>query len=98
MSFYAVEYSYSPSTAEPRANQRPEHLAWLQEHEKAGNLLASGRYATDSGALLIWKAQDESALRGLLDQDPYAHSQLIHALRIEEWLPTLGPFDSSGSA
>ncbi|MFD0364301.1 YciI family protein [Nocardia sp. GCM10030253] len=94
MPIFAVHYTYSEATVPGRDTYRPEHRGWLSGLVEAGTLLSSGPYPDGSGALLLFQADDETALKGLLAQDPFARENLIDAIRAVEWVPVMGAFAS----
>jgi uncharacterized protein YciI len=94
MPIFAVHYTYSEATVPGRDTHRPEHRDWLSSHHEAGALLSSGPYPDGSGALLLFLAPDETALKSWLVEDPFARANLIDAVRVVEWLPVLGAFAS----
>ncbi|MEU4418327.1 YciI family protein [Nocardia salmonicida] len=92
MPIFAVHYTYSESTAADRATNRPEHRGWLNALVDAGTVLSSGPYPDGTGALLLFRAEDEPSLTELLSNDPFAKLGLIDAVRVVEWLPVMGAF------
>ncbi|MFE7801943.1 YciI family protein [Nocardia sp. NPDC057440] len=92
MPIFAVHYTYSEATVPGRDTHRPEHRAWLSGLVEAGALLSSGPYPDGSGALLLFRADDETALTDLLAEDPFAREKLIDAVRAVEWVPVMGAF------
>ncbi|GAB3245063.1 YciI family protein [Arthrobacter pigmenti] len=90
MSVFAVEYVYDAETATARDEHRPAHRQWLQEHVDSGMALASGPYGDGAGALLVFKADSESALLEELKQDPFNQAGLVAGMRVKEWSPVLG--------
>ncbi|MFS0703009.1 YciI family protein [Cellulomonas sp. 179-A 9B4 NHS] len=93
MTTFAVRYTYDDRT-DVRDVVRPEHRAWLAGLADAGTLLGSGPFADDGtpGALLVLRAGDEGALRGLLAQDPFAREGLVAATEVRAWQLVLGPW------
>lgn len=89
---FAVHYTYTEATAADRATNRPEHRAWLDALVDAGTVLSSGPYPNGTGALLIFRGDDERSLSELLTEDPFAKLGLIEAVRVVEWLPVMGAF------
>ena len=84
MATFAVMITFGD--AQKRAAVRPAHRGFLREHHEAGRLLESGPYADDSGALFIYQAESEEALRELIAQDPYyLNSGVITKTEIKEW-------------
>ncbi|MCC2313114.1 YciI family protein [Cellulomonas xiejunii] len=97
MSTYAVRYTYD-ERAEVRDAVRPEHRAWLAGLATAGVLLGSGPFTDgEPGALLVLQAPDESALRAVLAQDPFAREGLVAATEVRGWSLVLGPWATSAS-
>lgn len=90
MTVFAVEYVYDAESSEARDASRPSHRKWTAELVKDGVLLASGPYGDGAGALLIFKAADESALNDILKQDPFAAAGVISGIRTTEWAPVTG--------
>jgi uncharacterized protein YciI len=82
-----VELSF---TDDPRRlNARPAHRERLAELHKRGGLLAAGPWADDSGALLIFKL-DEQAVREELRADPYYCAPGVTITGIRSWAPVFG--------
>jgi uncharacterized protein YciI len=89
MARFAVEYVYTADT-EKRLAMRPTHREYLKSLQERGMLLASGPWASDTGALLIFEAEDEGALKEVLEHDPYTEADVLNRVRITEWTPVLG--------
>ncbi|GAB4099216.1 YciI family protein [Sinomonas halotolerans] len=93
MTVFAVEYRYASGTesAASRLDEvRPAHRAWLAEQAEAGTVLASGPYEGGASALLIFRAEDRSALDAVLAQDPFAEAGLIESTEATPWKPIIG--------
>jgi hypothetical protein len=86
---FAVEYVYTADTAK-RDEVRPAHRAFLAEAQSRGELLVSGPWVNNTGALLIFEVADEAALKALLEHDPFAEADLVSRVRINEFSPVLG--------
>ncbi|NUR25577.1 MAG: hypothetical protein HOV83_06960 [Catenulispora sp.] len=95
MARFAVEYVYTADTVK-RDEVRPAHRAYLSELQGKGQLLASGPWVSGTGALLVFEAEDEDALKGLLEHDPYAEADLVSRVRINEWTTVLGSWVAAG--
>lgn len=89
MARFAVEYVYTADTVK-RDEIRPAHRAFLAEAQDRGELLVSGPWANNTGALLIFDTEDEDALKALLEHDPFAEADLVSRVRINEFNPVLG--------
>ncbi|GAA5055779.1 YciI family protein [Nocardia callitridis] len=94
MPTFAVHYTYTAAGAPGRDVHRPEHRAWLADLVEAGALLSVGPYPDGSGALLVFRYDDEQQLANLVAEDPFARENLIEAVRVVEWQPVLGAFAS----
>ncbi|HEV7166810.1 MAG TPA: YciI family protein [Micrococcaceae bacterium] len=94
MSVFAVEYVYDPQAAGIRDQHRPAHRAWLASLLEEGRLLASGPFGDGTGALLIFKADDETALNRLLTEDPFNIAGGIAGLKTSAWNPVTGELSS----
>lgn len=81
-------------TAEPRRLQaRPAHRQRLAQLHDNGVLLAAGPWADGSGALLIFRL-DEQGIRAELDADPYYATPGVAVTSIREWIPIAGEISS----
>lgn len=95
MPTFAVQYTYD-ERADVRDRFRPEHRAWLAERADAGELLGSGPYVGgEPGALLVFRADDEDALRALLAADPFAREGVVARTDVRGWDLVLGPWSRS---
>ena len=90
MTVFAVEYVYDAESTEARDASRPAHREWTAALAQEGRLLASGPYGDGAGALLIFKAPDETALNEILKQDPFAAAGAISGTRTTAWAPLTG--------
>lgn len=90
MSIFAVEYVYGPEDEAARVEHRPAHRQWLAGQAEAEVVLASGPYVDGTGALLIFRAEDEASLSELLAQDPMCSGGGVAGLKISAWNPVTG--------
>ncbi len=95
MSAFAVEYVYSPDSADVRDKHRPAHRAWLASLVEDGRVLATGPFVDGTGALLIFKTDTEDALNRLLTDDPFNVAGGIAGLKVTEWNPMMGLLSTS---
>lgn len=70
---------------ERRLKVRPTHREYLQTLLDAGKLHESGPYTDDSGALLIYDAENEAEVKEILANDPYTAGGVIGDTTIKEW-------------
>jgi uncharacterized protein YciI len=80
MAFFAVHYTYSPSTIDGRDTHRATHRAWLADLLEQKILVSSGPYT------------DIESVKALFAQDPFAVENLIDASAVTEWKPVMGAF------
>lgn len=90
MSVFAVEYVYGAESGGVRDEHRPAHREWLNRLVGEGKVLASGPFADNAGALLLFVADSEGELNDLLKQDPFAAAGVISAVKTTEWNPVIG--------
>ncbi len=90
MSIFAVEYVYGPEAEAERVQHRPEHRQWLAVQAEADVVLASGPYADGAGALLIFRAENETAVQELVSQDPMTKGGGVTGLKISGWNLVIG--------
>ncbi|MDX6152157.1 YciI family protein [Marinococcus sp. PL1-022] len=50
---------------------RPQHLKFLEDEELNGNVLAYGRFVDGAGGLIMYRGEEEEAVREIVEQDPY---------------------------
>ena len=85
-------------TADPRRLQaRPAHRQRLAQLHHDGVLIAAGPWADDSGALLIFRL-DEQGIRAELDTDPYYVTPGVAVASVREWTPVAGEITSEGES
>jgi uncharacterized protein len=78
-------------TNDPRRLQaRTAHRQRLAELHQRGVLAAAGPWDDDSGALLIFRL-DEQGARAQIDADPYYNTSGVKIVSIRTWTPVVGP-------
>lgn len=99
MTVFAVEYEYAQDSTELRNEHRPAHRAFLSEYLSEGEvrLLASGPTPVLDGALLIFVAVSESALKEVLAADPFSKVGGLGKTTITEWNPVIGMLSAFAS-
>jgi uncharacterized protein YciI len=94
LELYVVE-STPRATPEELRETLPDHLAYQQELEAAGNLVLAGPLSDDSGelmegaGLIVYRAASLDAARALAEADPM-HSRERREFRIRRWLVNEG--------
>ena len=62
---------------ELRLQTRPVHREYLRSLFDAGKLAMSGPWADDTGALIVYEAEDMAEAERMLDGDPYRSAGVI---------------------
>ncbi|PSL41574.1 uncharacterized protein YciI [Planomicrobium soli] len=82
MTHYAV---LLPLVDKEKSDQeRPAHLAFLDEMKQAGHVSAFGRFVDGSGGLVIYNAETYEECEALVKQDPFVQSG-ARTYKIHEW-------------
>ena len=84
----AVVLAFAPD-AEARLALRPQHRERLAALLAAGQLVAGGPYADESGGLLLFSA-DRAEVDAALAEDPYYRVQGVTVVSVVEWSPVVG--------
>ncbi|MFC3503250.1 YciI family protein [Micromonospora krabiensis] len=85
---FCVELTFSEDPR--RLEARPAHRERLQVLYEQGEILASGPWPDDSGALLIFMVSRER-LDEILADDPYYTAPGVEVTSVREWTPLFGP-------
>ena len=85
MAMYALELSFSDDPA--RLEGRPAHRERLAALRDEGKLLAAGPFADESGALLLFRVDSQSAADEIVAADPYYSGPGVTIVSLKEWLP-----------
>jgi uncharacterized protein YciI len=90
MALFAVIWSYTTDASVKEA-AHAEHLIFVKDAAARGLLQEAGAWVDGAGALLVFKADSEDALRSLLAEDPYVTQGVVVGERIYQWNPVIGP-------
>jgi uncharacterized protein YciI len=85
MALFALQLKFTD--LERRLQVRPAHRDYLISLKKAGKLVASGPFADQTGALLIYEVADEAELTEILEKDPYTVAEVYEIAALNEWQP-----------
>lgn len=88
MARFAVELVYGPDR-EKRLAVRPEHREYVASLAEKGVVLLSGPYADDTGALIVYEAADEAAVKEIISADPYTAGNVAE-WTVREWNTLMG--------
>ena len=91
MKFAAIiEYSQD---REKIAETRPVHRQYLAGLRERGQLVASGPFTDDSGALIIYEADSKEAAEALLKGDPFHAAGVFVSWALRPWNPVIANRD-----
>jgi uncharacterized protein YciI len=89
--FYLLFYEVVDDYVKKREAFRDEHLRVANEAVEEGQLILGGAYANPvDGAVLVFKADDRSAVEAFVKKDPYVKNGLITSWNIREWTVVIG--------
>ncbi len=88
METFILELAFDRDNAR-RVQVRPAHRQYLKALLDRGQLVTAGPWADDSGALMIYRAVDEAAVRALLAADPYLIEEAVSIVSLRRWTPIL---------
>ncbi|MBS3649970.1 hypothetical protein KEU06_15255 [Pseudaminobacter sp. 19-2017] len=78
-----------PDHLQVRLDNRPAHVAYLNELNAAGTLKFAGPFLDDAGkpcgSLVAVEAADIAAAKSLAENDPYAKAGLFEQVDIRPW-------------
>ena len=69
---------------EKNTSYRQQHIDFLLQNEKEGNIFARGRFADGKGGLVIYTALSLEAAVKIAESDPYVKSG-ARTLEVFEW-------------
>lgn len=88
---YLLFYDYVENAVLHRAPFREEHLGLAREAVARGELLLGGAFAEPlDGALLLFRADDPSAVEAFVRHDPYVSNGVVTRWRIRPWTVVVG--------
>jgi uncharacterized protein YciI len=72
---------------------RPQHRQYLASLREQGQLVASGPFTDDSGALIIFEATDREQAEGFLKGDPFYRNGIFLHYQLRPWNPVIANLD-----
>jgi uncharacterized protein YciI len=86
MKFAAVfTYPAGPDGQARIQQARPEHRQYLGGLREQGKLAAAGPFTDDSGALIIYEAENEEEARLLIEADPFHKAGVFAGCELRSW-------------
>ena len=89
MPYFVLFYDTVDNFVERRQPHRQAHLALIDGAYAQGRLVLAGALKP-SGALLVFRASDESEVTRFVRSDPYVSNGLVTRWRIQEWSVVVG--------
>jgi uncharacterized protein len=78
-----------PGHLEVRMDNRPAHVAFLEQLNAAGTLRFAGPFLDDDGkpcgSMIAVEAADQPSAKAIADSDPYAKAGLFEQVTIQPW-------------
>jgi hypothetical protein len=87
MAWYLVEITYD---LEKMPEVRPRHREFLRGLAAQGRVAVAGPLGDGTGGITLYQADDEAALKELIDQDPYFLEGVIAERTVREYKPVIG--------
>jgi uncharacterized protein YciI len=84
MPTFVREIAMEPAD-ERRIAVRPEHRAYVADLFEQGNIRMSGPLADDTGAVIVYVADDLDAATALVQADPYVRDGVVREVSLREW-------------
>jgi hypothetical protein len=76
---------------ERRVPRRDQHLKLAREAHARGDLVLAGAFAESmEGAVLVFRGDDDAAVKGFVAEDPYVANGLVTGWRIRPWQVGVG--------
>lgn len=86
MAKYVLWGSYCENVLEKRAPFREAHLAGLAQQKASGVLVTLGPTKDAERVFGIYEAEDEAAVKALVESDPYWKNGIWTSYEIREWI------------
>jgi hypothetical protein len=80
---FALELAFTDDPA--RLEGRPAHRERMAALNAAGQVLAGGPFADESGALIVLLVDSEDQARAIVDADPYYTGPGVRVVSLREW-------------
>lgn len=88
MNYWVLEYRYCDMDA--RAQARADHLTYMRGLHEAGVCLMAGPVGDGTGAMGVFRADTEAAVREIIAADPYTAAGAAADHVIRPWTVVIG--------
>jgi len=96
MPYFAAILQYGEDVAR-RQEIRPSHREYLKSLLDSGKLYQAGPFGDDTGAIIVYEADDLAEVEEILTNDPFAQNGVIVGASINEWNIVMSRSDTSGA-
>jgi hypothetical protein len=86
MTKYVMWGSYCDDVLRKRAPYRQAHLDGLAKQKESGVLITIGPTKDVTKVFAIYEAEDEGAVRQLVEADPYWQNNIWTEYQVKEWV------------
>ncbi|HEX7136411.1 MAG TPA: YciI-like protein [Vicinamibacterales bacterium] len=90
MPYFALFYDLVDNFVERRQPYRAEHLALLDEAQRAERLILAGPLKPPDTALLVFRAETAAEVEAVVARDPYVANGLVKSWHVREWTVVIG--------
>jgi uncharacterized protein len=90
MPYFALIYDVVPDMVHRRDPYRPEHLRLARASQERGELVMAGALGDPPGALLVFRAADQSVAEAFATNDPYVTGGLVTKWTVRPWVVVVG--------
>lgn len=90
MPYFALTYDVVEDFASKRTPFRPAHLKEVRDAHARGELIMAGGLGEPAGALLIFRAADQSTAEQFAKNDPYVKEGLVRSWKVRPWTVVVG--------
>jgi uncharacterized protein YciI len=90
MPYFALTYDVVDGFTDKRTPYRPQHLQLAREAAARGELLMAGALRDPNGALLVFRAADQTTVEAFARTDPYVVAGLVTRWAVRPWTVVIG--------
>lgn len=90
MPYFALTYEVIDDFVNKRTSFRPSHLQEVRDAYARGELIMAGALGEPAGALLIFRAADQTTAEAFAKADPYVKEGLVTRWNVRPWTVVVG--------
>ena len=89
--YFVLLYDYVENIIERRAPFREQHLGHARAAQERGELVLGGAFSdVPDGAVIVFRAKDQSAVEDFARRDPYVMNGVVTKWRVRPWNVVIG--------